>query len=58
MQAKCASHLWLRNDEGAQAVVADGARHSQHTHDPHTVPEQDLAACSLHTRLHMCTGQL
>ena len=45
------THLWLCNDEGPQAVVPNGTRYCQHAHDPHAIPEQDLAACCLHTRL-------
>lgn len=39
------------DDKGAQAVVANGARHSKHSHDAHAIPEQDLAASSLYTGL-------
>jgi len=49
--AQRAKHLGLRDDEWAQAVVADGTRHREHAHDPHAVPEQDLATRRLHTRL-------
>ncbi len=45
------AHFGLRDDEGPQAVVPDGAGHCQDAHHAHAVPEQDLAARSLDTRL-------
>jgi len=33
-------------------VVPNGARHCQHAHDSHTIPEQDLTTSCLHTGLH------
>ena len=47
----CRRHLRLRDDEGSQAVVPDGAGHRQNAHHTHAVPEQDLTARSLDTRL-------
>ena len=44
-------YLRLRDNEGAQVVVADGARHGQDAHHAVTVPVHDLASQRLHARL-------
>lgn len=48
-----AAHLWLGDDKGAQAVVPNRTRHCQHSHDTHSVPEQDLPTRCLHPSLSM-----
>ena len=59
-EEQASTHLWLGNNEWAQAVIPNGSGYCQHTHDTHAIPEQDLAPCCLHARLHiaMVTSQL
>ena len=54
MKAK-QQYLRLCNDKGSEAVVANGTGHSQHAHHPHSIPEQDLSSCCLHTSLQTVT---
>ena len=46
------AYLGLRNDKGAQAVVADSTGDGQNAHHTHTVPEQNLPPKRFHSCLH------
>ena len=52
------AHLRLCNDKGAEAMVADGPRHGEHSHHTYAVPKQDLTASRLHPRLGMVSDDV